>query len=226
MSRHLKNQKGFTLIELLIALGIVAVLVTLLYESFNAVLRSTERVDEAAEIHQMARISLGLMTRELRSAYWRSSSPTGPAGNVASTSDFSFNGQDGEGGGKPSDSLQFTALSHARAAEGIDDPSLSDIAYELVAVPETGTAVLMHTEQTNRLSDSDQSLEEFELAERVVGLNFRYYDGKTGNWVDSWSAAEMTRLPTAVQIQIFFKDALGRERQFTTQTDIPLGQKT
>lgn len=209
----LRDREGFTLIELLVALSIVAVLMAILYETFNAVLRSTRQVDEATEIDQMARSSLGIMANELRSAYWRP-----PSGSTS----FLFIGEDGLSGARPSDTLKFTTLSHARVSEGIMDPTLSAVKYELMAVPDTGMAVLMHGEETNLLSE--KSLERYELAERVIGLNFRYFDGK--EWADEWNAdaQDQRKLPKAVEIQIFFLDPSGRERQFTTQTDIPVGQ--
>lgn len=214
MNVPLGNAKGFTLLELLVALGIVAVLVTVLYETFSAVLQSTKQVEEVAEMDQMARISLGVLTNELRSAYWRSEGdqPTS----------FIFIGMDGESGGRPSDTLRFTTLSQSRTGAGIGDPSLSEVEYELITVPGTETAVLMHREETNLLSLSEKTLEQFELAEQVSGLNFRYFDGE--NWADEWSASDQKRLPKAVEIQILFKDLTGRERPFTTQTDIPIGQ--
>jgi general secretion pathway protein J len=211
-----RGQRGFTLIELLVALGIVAVLVTLLYETFNSVLRSTQQTDEESEMDQMARISMGIMVNELKSVYWH------PAGSPSVESPFVFIGQDDLTGTGASDTLRFTALSHSRFQEGVTDPTVSILEYELVPVPETETAVLMHTEETNLLSQSQDSLERYELAERVVGLNFRYFDGK--EWSDEWSAADHKKLPKAVEIQLILKDYAGRERRFITQTDIPLGQ--
>jgi len=211
-----RGQRGFTLIELLVALGIVAVLVTLLYETFNSVLRSTQQTDEESEMDQMARISMGIMVNELKSVYWH------PPDSQTGDSPLEFIGQDNQTDTGASDTLRFTALSHARFQEGAADPSLAILEYELVSVPETETSVLMHTEETNLLSQSHDSLEQYELAERVIGLNFRYFDGK--EWSDEWSAADHKKLPKAVEIQLILKDYAGRERRFITQTDIPLGQ--
>lgn len=212
----MRDQAGFTLIELLIALGLVAMIVTLSYETFNAVLRSTEQVDEQSDLDQMVRISMGTLSNELKSAYWH------PPGDKSNSTPFVFIGQDNQNGDEPSDTLQFTVLSHARVAEGAADATVSILDYELVPDLETKTAVLMHTEETNYLSLSDKSLERYELAERVIGLNFRYFDGK--EWSDQWSAADQRKLPRAVEIQILFKDSAGQVRRFITQTDIPLGQ--
>jgi general secretion pathway protein J len=207
-----RGQKGFTLIELLVALGIVAVLVTLLYETFNSVLRSTQQTDEESEMDQMARIGMGIMVNELKSVYWH------PPSSQSNGSPLEFIGQDELTGTGASDTLRFTALSHARFQEGVADPSLAILEYELVPVPETETAVLMHSEEIIPLSRTER----YELAERVIGLNFRYFDGK--EWSDEWSAADHKKLPKAVEIQLILKDYAGRERRFITQTDIPLGQ--
>jgi type II secretion system protein J len=203
-------------LELLVALGIAVVLVTLLYETFNAVLRSTQLVDQESEIDQMVRVSMERMTSELRSAYWRKSSDTGGA------SVFVFDGEDGLGTGQPADTLRFTTLSHARVIAGNTDPSVSIVEYTLIPGQETDTAVLVHREETSPLSPSVNSLEEYELGESVIGLNFRYFDGQ--DWFDQWNDADKQKLPKAVEIQLIVKDHGGQERRFTTQTDIPIGQ--
>jgi len=213
---HWNDPRGFTLLELLVALGIVAIVVTLLYETFNAVLRSTKEVDAESEIDQMVRISMERMTNELRSAYWRPSSGTG------GPTVFMFVGQDSSDSDQPADTLQFTTLSYARVGEGSTDPTVTVVEYALVPDPETQTSVLMHREETVPLEPSENSLEEYELAESVIGLNFRYFDGQ--NWLDQWSDADKKRLPKAVEIQLIIKDYSGQERQFITQTDIPIGQ--
>ena len=212
----MRNQTGFTLIEILVALAIVMVLVTILYETFNAVIRSIRQVEEVTEIDQMARISLSIISKELRSTYWGRPDPGG------TLTPGIFIGLDGEDRGQPSDTLRFTALSNARASDGITDPSLSILEYELVPASNAETSVLIHREETNLMSLSGRSLEQFELAERVTGLNFRYYDGQ--EWKDEWTEADQNKLPKAVEIRIFFKDLAGRERQFITQTDIPIGR--
>jgi type II secretion system protein J len=210
------DRRGFTLLELLVALGIAAVVITLLYETFNAVLRSTQLVDEESEIDQMVRISMERMTNELRSAYWRSPSET------VGSSMFMFVGQDSIATDYPTDTLRFSTLSHARVSSKNADPTVSIVEYALVPVPETDTAVLMHREETTPLSPSASGLEEYELAESVVGLSFRYFDGK--DWSEQWNDADKKRLPKAVEIQLIIKDRSGQERRFTTQTDIPIGQ--
>jgi type II secretion system protein J len=203
-------------LELLVALAIVVVVITLLYETFNAVLRSTQLVDEESEIDQMVRISMERMTNELRSAYWR------PPSETAGSSTFMFVGQDSMASDYPTDTIRFSTLSHARVSSGNADPTVSIVEYALVPVPETDAAVLMHREETTPLSPSASGLEEYELAESVVGLSFRYFDGK--DWAEQWNDADKRKLPKAVEIQLIIKDHAGQERRFTTQTDIPIGQ--
>lgn len=190
--------------------------ITLLYESFNAVIRSTQLVDTESEIDQMVRISMERMTNELRSAYWQ------PPAAASGSTPFLFVGEDATESKYPTDTLQFSTLSHARVSTGTPDATVSIVEYALSPVDETDTAVLMHREETAPLSPSISSLEEYELAESVVGLNFRYFDGK--EWTDQWSDTAKRRLPKAVEIQLIVKDRDGQERRFITQTDIPIGQ--
>lgn len=206
------NARGFTLVEVLVALGIFALLITTVYAALNSVLRSTREVEDISAVDQAARISLDMMVRELRSTMWE----RGKEGEVGTS--YEFSAEDHEFEGHPLDALRFTALSHSRSEEA----SLAILEYVVVADPRTEKGVLIRREETNMLSSSIGTVEQFEIAEGVTGLNFRFFDGEA--WVDGWSAADRNKLPKAVQIRISLADSTGRDWTFSTQTDIPLGQ--
>ncbi len=212
-----KNNFGFTLLELLVALGILALLMAILYQTFAAMINVTEKVEEETEIYRMARLGLSIMTEELRSTYWSQ--------DRANTL---FIGTDEEQLGQPADSLTFTALSRHRYGEGSEGPELATLRYFLETASfesasggeEEPRLILIHEEETNSLSLSADSLQQSELGEMVWGFNLRYLDKKT--WVDSWDAGEQKRLPRAVEIRLTFKDRRGQEYEFFTRTDIPI----
>lgn len=221
MSWKAKNNFGFTLIELLVALGILALLMAILYQTFSAMIAVTEKVEEETEIYRMARLSLSIMTEELRSTYWTQDRAT-----------TFFVGTDEEHLGQPADSLTFTALSRHRYGEGSDGPELATLHYFLETASLESSAlggsgggeeprlILIHEEETNSLSLSADSRKLTELGEMVWGFNLRYLDRK--EWVDSWDAGERKKPPRAVEIRLTFKDKRGQEYQFFTRADIPI----
>ena len=108
MDQDRVRERGFTLIEIMVAMAITAVLLTILYQSFGATIRTTEIVDQETDIYRMARISLSIMTEELGSTYWSENQ----------TNTF-FSGT--------KDSLRFTSLSANQYGVGVEGPELTAI---------------------------------------------------------------------------------------------------
>jgi prepilin-type N-terminal cleavage/methylation domain-containing protein len=195
---------GFTLLELMIALGISALLLAILYQTFSSTIRTTESVDADTEIYRIAQISLSIMSEELQSAYWSKDRPN-----------TFFSGSE--------DSLRFTSLSRTRYGEGIRGPELASLNYYLETPPpdsEETTMVLMHEEEPNLLSLSSKSLERGELAERVKSFKLQYLGQR--NWADSWDTSDRNQLPKAVEVKLILKGRQGREYEFFTRVAIPV----
>lgn len=64
-----RNQKGFTLLELLVSMTILAVIITVIVEAFWLGYRSWERGSEVMEREIRLRTALGLVSKQLRSAF-------------------------------------------------------------------------------------------------------------------------------------------------------------
>ncbi|HSG05352.1 MAG TPA: prepilin-type N-terminal cleavage/methylation domain-containing protein, partial [Nitrospiria bacterium] len=209
----LRGERGLTLIELLIAVAISAIILTVVYQTFNGIMDSAVHIEETAEMDRMARLTLGMISDEIRSAFWK---PLGPTGQWA---ELIFEGIDGPGGEHPSDSLVFSAFSPWISEQGTVLPNLSIIAYNLEPAAREEEFVLYHLEDTNPLSGSADVRQRYELAEHVSGLNFRYYDGE--DWYNEWDAAIENKLPIAVEIAVYFRTSSGMDRRFITTADLP-----
>jgi prepilin-type N-terminal cleavage/methylation domain-containing protein len=201
------RQAGFTLLELMIALGISALLLAILYQTFSSTIQTTESVDADTEIYRIAQIGFSIMSEELQSAFWSQ--------DRANTF---FTGTE--------DSLRYTSLSRSRYGEGIRGPELAALYYYLESPAEgqeedTGK-VLMHEEEPNLLSLSSKSLEKGELAERVESFKLRYR-GKR-NWAESWDTSDRNGLPQAVELKLVLKGKRDREYEFLTQVAIPISR--
>ncbi len=213
-----RQERGFTLLELLVAIAISALVLMVVYQTFNGIVDSAARLEEVADLDHMARVSLGIISRELRSAYWK------PAGaNLNST--LIFSGTDGLAGGAASDELVFTTFTPLVGLTGTVSPNLSVISYELEAAAEEEEFYLMHSEDTNSLGQSLSQEQRYELAEHVKGLNLRYYDGEDDEWMDEWDAGLENKLPNAVEIELYFKTSSGEDQKYATSVEIPMSFK-
>ena len=72
-----RNKSGFTMVELLVVLAISSIVLTLMYQTYSAQLKSHTTQQELVEMQQNMRAALYLMEREIRMAGY------GPNGGVA-----------------------------------------------------------------------------------------------------------------------------------------------
>jgi len=116
MKKYLKNIiKGFTLIEVLVAAVIFSLVMTALYTTYTTGLNSYERSQRNREMQQNARAIFDLISRDVRSIYWRNSTEY----NVLS----------------PQEELKLTNLGFSDYDEKKDDddssPSYEYLTYDL-----------------------------------------------------------------------------------------------
>jgi general secretion pathway protein J len=206
---------GFTLLEILIALAILAIVLTVLFKTFQSTLGAIAAVDEETEVYRMARISMDLIGTDVRSTYWREDEPrTG------------FTGTDQGDGEAASDTLEFAALvNQTLAATGGEGVALATVGYRLEpatdenAAFEPGAETLFYLMRD--VAGGTGASERADVGERVVSFNLRYF--QEGTWHDSWDSAESKKIPEAVEVELVFQSAAGRNIPFKTIVDIPVG---
>jgi len=82
------------------------------------------------------------------------------------------------------------------------------------AVKETETVRVVYTRERDKLirfvrrnlytlTDTNESLDQMELADRVQAFNIRYYDDQNRVWIDEWPAA--LKIPKALLIEVTFQ---------------------
>lgn len=204
---------GFTLLEILIALAILAIVLTVLFKTFQSTLDAIAAVDEETEVYRMARISMDVIGTDLRSTYWRDDDPrTG------------FAGADAGDGETAADTLQFGALINQTLATGGEAVALASVSYRLE--PETapaeqafGTETLFYLMRDT--AGGAGAGERADVGERVVSFNLSYF--QEGTWHDSWDSAQTKKIPEAVEIELVFKSGGGRNIPFKTIVEIPVG---
>lgn len=205
------NSKGFTLIEVLLAVGILGIIFSMVYWTFSRTYDVIDAVQMKMDGYRSVRLALDKISQELSSVYWREDSK-----------DSLFIGADLEDNGRSKDSLRFMSASNYGFSAGGNESDMNIINYYLEREGDKDTYKLMHSEETNILSISDNGREAYEIGESLAGFNLRYFDGN--DWIDSWNSDESKAIPMAVEIKIIMKDGGGREKTFIAITEIPMGR--
>ena len=97
------RQKGFTLIELMVAMAMSGMLMAVVAMAYTGQSRSNTTVQDVSSLQQDMRSALQLMAREIRMAGY---DPTGKAGagiSLATSTNFQFTQDVGDGAGGDSD---------------------------------------------------------------------------------------------------------------------------
>ncbi len=186
---------GFTLLEVMISVGILAVILTIVYNAFNTSMKALTAMETRGDAYAQARIVLNRMSEEIGSIYLSETKPNTGTGLL---------GEDEDEGDLPFDSLHFTSLSHVRWVKDSKESELCEIGYYLEKDEEAGESLLFRREDWNVDGTLEEGGRPLELAEGVDGLNFRYYDGD--EWVDDWDSRIKGVLPKAIEVVLVMRD--------------------
>ena len=210
--RH-RAPRGFTLIELMLAIGILSLILAMLATSFSAVAHSKVHAEGRLMVDREGRALLWQMSDEVRNtvqtAYARS--------NVA------LFGNGHMGGGVPIDTITLSTFSggHRRAITGMTPETI--VTYNLVANPQVPGWYMLQRSQQSGLLTTTVAQQSTLLADNVLSLHIRYYDGQ--KWGESWDSSSLPmgrQLPVAVAIQIQMAAPGGRVMDFASQVIVPM----
>ncbi len=207
----LTTMTGFTLLEIIISIGILVVILTIIYGTFNSSMRAFTVMENLGDAYGQARLVLNRLSEEIGNIYVSKNNSNTGTGLL---------GEDGEQDDLPFDSLHFTSLSHVRWVKDSRESELCEIGYYLERDPEMEKSFFFRREDWN----VDGTLEEggiaLELAEGVDGLNFRYYDGE--EWVDEWDSEARKGLPKAIEVVLLMSDPSQKRIAFSNIIPVPI----
>lgn len=210
------GESGFTLIELMISAALMSLILGAAYACFSSGMASQRLVEGRVDLAQQARVALGLMTAELRSA-------------TPLSEELEFLGMDRRLGEVEADNLDFATHHYGPRRSGEGD--FCEVSYYLVPEATPGLFGLWRRRQPGISLDPLSGGEREEMARGLRGLRFEYYDGL--DWYDEWGDAEgrglaentlrprpnLIGMPEAVRITLWFeaepkgrRDGAGGER--------------
>jgi general secretion pathway protein J len=229
--RTRKNRsRGFTLLEVIVAVLVISMILTLVWQAFAKTVESKNYVEAGNEMYHQLRWALNKMAYDLSSAYVSRNK------NTLSL----FLGQSHQNGdGIPQDELNFTSFSHIRYSPTERSSDQCEVGYFILQNPETEQYTLFRREDYTVDEDLTEGGEINELVEGIVAFNIRFYDGE--DWSDDWdsrsfqdedegfdeNSVEQTdvminAIPIAVEIAASMMDMQGQEVYMTTKVKLML----
>ncbi|HZP45553.1 MAG TPA: prepilin-type N-terminal cleavage/methylation domain-containing protein [Candidatus Binataceae bacterium] len=207
---------AFTLIELMVAIAILALIFVMLADSFHAV--ATGKVNAEARIAtaEQGRHILWQMSNELRGSV---QTLFGPPSIVL------ILGQGRMENNVPLDDLSFSTIDpgHRRSIE--DFGAEDTITYTTARNPnQRGWFILTRTQRSSLLSSGEGGPGvSLELADNLLSLHFRYFDGNI--WNESWNSGSLPpqrQLPQAVMIDLVLAQPNGAPLPLSTVVTLPM----
>jgi len=211
---HTDTQSGFTLIELALALGLLALVMIMLYQSFAAVASSKVHGENRLTADQQGRAIMWQMSKEIR----------GIVQTPLIASRTLLIGQARKQFGTALDSVTFSTLdvTHRRSLNGIGTEEL--VSYSADPNPDhSGWFILTRKQTSALLSRSSPELAPQMMVDNLIEMHLRYFDGQ--RWQESWDSRGMPAgqiLPMAIAVDLSLMAPGGRPAHFSTTIAVPM----
>ena len=199
---HSRAQAGFTLVEVLVAVTLLGTIAAMVFASLITTTQAVDAGREHMTREETIRKILRLTAEELALS--------------KGTTAYPWVGMNGTQEGQPADTLAFLAMSQEwRSTTAKDRDTLlgENPAGSHVTAKESETVRVVYTRERDRLirfvrrnlytlTDTEEVLDQMELADRVQAFNVRYYDDQNRIWLDEW--ATTAKKPKAVLLEVTF----------------------
>ena len=194
----LRWRSGFTLLEILIAIAILALVMSSLYGAYSGTLETTEMVESARDVDQVARLALMQMVDDFSALYYRK------AEGENEDSPFRFQGgmdAEGEGGTV----VQFASTCHLGFDVSFPSLRINRVSYVLEKQADNQRyyrLVRMELPFVDLSGEREETA--VELADTVESLTLTYLneDGETLSQWDSKAEETEGLLPRLVHIRL------------------------
>jgi general secretion pathway protein J len=210
---------GFTLIEIMVAVGIVAMMSTLVWSTFRQTALTKKSVEAQAIRYRTVRLALDRMARELAMAFLSQNEDTSqPERRTRFTGKINGNMHD----------LTFSYFGHQRLYEDAPEADSAVVSYYSELDKQTHTMNLWHREsrRLGYLKPEDLAGESDIVCDDVVKLVITYWDSRDKQWREEWNTTsadgQPDRLPSKAKIVLTVRDERGQEVPFTTQARIAM----
>ena len=208
------DQRGFTLIEMMLAVGVLGIILAMLASSFSAVAHSKVHAEGRLLVDREGRALLWQMSKEVRNAV---QTPQPLQSHVL------LLGAAHSGNNGPIDTFMLSTFDagHRRAITGLAPEYI--VTYNVISNPDHPGWYVLQRSQQSGLMPSGAPAQTQVLANNLLSLHLRYFDGQ--RWTEEWnsSAATMERSCRWPWLSRFEMAAPGgRVMDFATQVTVPM----
>lgn len=195
------DRAGFTLIEVLLVVTILGMISAMVFGAFAGTMRVIDAVRDDQDGGSLTRATLQFMANELSAGY---RSPTVP-----------WVGQSNQQNGQPADTVAFLSTAQERSGVNARETEINRVVYT-----REGNR-LVRFARRNLFGLTDESIEQIELLDEVIGFKLRYYDAIAQSWIDQWDGRLRGTLPRAVMIELTVQRPARQPETFVYWVTIP-----
>lgn len=230
MVKRKYNQYGFTFLEIVIAISILAIIITVSYESLSQILRGKKIIDDARDGKAIADSLLTRFSKELQlaSAKVKLMPPRNNLKQVP-VGQPSFLAQKINLEGSSSDQ-KFTQLSFVVTGDNrvLPDGSVQSgarqITYRTEPDPEDSNhqKLRLVREEVPILKSAKKAYQKgmmFPVATDLIQYELLFFDGDSLKWIETWGLPgkqTRKRLPDLIQIYFKVRSPLGAIQSYST----------
>ncbi len=201
--------RAFTLIEVVISSALMALILVSAYLCLSAGVAGKNIVEPRADIFQTVRVTLALLTADLRGA-------------CPLPGDSAFLGMKRMVGDTEADNLDFATHNYTprHAREG----DFCETSYYVQQDPQSGHFSLWRRRNPTLAPDPMSGGSQEEIAQDIIGVRYEYSDGE--DWYDTWGEVEGKAKAANSQIQPSNLEGLPEAVRITLMMDSNPKSKT
>ncbi|MGM0453267.1 MAG: PulJ/GspJ family protein [Thermodesulfobacteriota bacterium] len=221
------GKSGFTLLEILIAISIFAVLATMIYSAFNAVISKNNAIKGGLEVFDMGKTCLSRISNDLSGVYVVRYPEYEPPDFDDPADAYGFYAENRFIGSTDFSELRFVSTAHLPLGNETKS-GLAQIRYYVTESRESETGYVLRRADTPfpydiEKADFEQTENDPVLCEDIASLTLTFYDAK-GDAYETWdSDAESMQYatPRAVKIELTLETENG-SHAFSTRVALPV----
>ncbi len=191
---------GFTLIEVVVAIGILAVVMTIVYGAFARSMEVTRETAEVTDRVRQVQVITERLIDELSAAYWFNDAIVPGATNQTGRGRFVGIKDTASPDDARLDRLEWTTFAHRRYVGDQPESDVAEVTYRVEPAAEGGAGRLMRDARVNLRAAGAWATQSDELADGVAAFRLRYLT--RGEWGDEWDADQRKSLPDAVEVTV------------------------
>ncbi len=218
------GRRGFTLLEILVAVAMLGIVMTSVVATFMVGMQSWKRGQDALDNLNRSTVVGDAILRCLQGIVFSLENPEY----------YGLYGTDGSDGEYPADEISFVTRSH-RLRRDVGQAWKGPRRIRIFMDDSGwGEPALSMSVENPFVLESATEPEVIPLTRYVRGINFRYMDPRTGEWLESWETPEETSadpdapplLPGSIEVTLYVANVLPDQPDMvvTRVADLPIAR--